>query len=384
MLRLARILLALSFFLAMAPAGASAQALPPLPDNCKVFPSTSRTNPPLMLVCKPTAPPNGDLVVFAHGYVPPGAPLAAGFYQLMAPDGKWPTIEALTGLGYYFIASSYRKNGLAVLEGVQDTREVVAAFKAKYGEPGHVYIIGPSEGGLVATLAVEQYPNEFAGGLAVCAPIGDFREQVNYLTDFRVIFDYFFPKVLPGTAIVVPSIIARNWGDGTSGYVAAIALAVMTNAVPASQLFLVTGAATDPDVPSSPAETAVQVLWYSAFATMEARAELHGQPFDNRTRPYLGSTDNVLLNRLVPRYTASPSALTALQAYTPSGVLVRPLVTMHNLLDPVVPYSHDANYAARAPVLWHFSIPIERYGHCNFTLEEMIAGFGMLVSWPGP
>ena len=40
----------------------------------------------------------------------------------------------------------------------------------------------------------------FSSALAACAPIGSFRQQVNYLGDFRVLFDYYFPGVLPGSA----------------------------------------------------------------------------------------------------------------------------------------------------------------------------------------
>ena len=45
----------------------------------------------------------------------------------------------------------------------------------------------------------------FSSALAACAPIGSFRQQVNYLGDFRVLFDYFFPGVLPGSPVAMPA-----------------------------------------------------------------------------------------------------------------------------------------------------------------------------------
>ena len=60
-----------------------------------------------------------------------------------------------------------------------------------------MYLVGVSQGGLVCTLAVEQNPGIFSGGLSLCGPIGDFRRQINYWGDFRVAFDYFFPNVIP-------------------------------------------------------------------------------------------------------------------------------------------------------------------------------------------
>jgi pimeloyl-ACP methyl ester carboxylesterase len=381
MSRLARVLLCLSFLLALAPTGVSAQT-PTLPTNCAIIGTTL----PVTLVCTPTVKWNGDLVVFAHGYVAPGSPPTAGFEQLVTSDGQFlPKI--LTRAGYAFATSSYSKDGLAVIQGVQDTLALVSQFKLNGHAPRNVYLVGASEGGLVTTLAVEQYPAAFAGGLAVCGPIGDFRGQINYLGDFRVIFDYFFPTTLPraqvGTAINVLPAFAQNWGNGATGFSGAIAGSVLANPNGASsQLFAVTRAATDPNVPATAAATAVQVLWYSAFATMDARDVLTGQPYSNVGRWYFGSRNDWLLNRLVPRYLASPSALSALRAYQTTGRLQKPLVTMHTLLDPVVPYWHEPMYTLRAIAAGsgarHINIPIARYGHCSFTSGELLGGFVVL------
>ena len=64
---------------------------------------------------------------------------------------------------------------------------------------------GVSEGGLITALAIEQRPDVFDGGLSTCGPIGDFSQQINYFGDFRVLFDYFFPGVMPGSPISIPS-----------------------------------------------------------------------------------------------------------------------------------------------------------------------------------
>ena len=45
----------------------------------------------------------------------------------------------------------------------------------------------------------------FSSALAACGPIGSFRQQINYLGDFRALFDYFFPGVvLPGSPVSMP------------------------------------------------------------------------------------------------------------------------------------------------------------------------------------
>ena len=31
----------------------------------------------------------------------------------------------------------------------------------------------------------------------MCGPVGDFQKQIDYLGDFRVLFDYYFPNIMP-------------------------------------------------------------------------------------------------------------------------------------------------------------------------------------------
>lgn len=109
---------------------------------------------------------------------------------------------------------------------MQDLKQLVARFSRQYGQPKHTYIVGASEGGLITTLLVERSPQLFAGGVAACGPIGDFRAQTDYFGDFRVLFDYFFPGVIPGNAITVPQEVIDDWN---SRYVPAVRQAMTAN-----------------------------------------------------------------------------------------------------------------------------------------------------------
>ena len=147
------------------------------------------------LICVPAVGWNGQLVVFAHGYVAPGLPL--NFYHLTLPDGTFlPAV--VQSLGYAFATTTYRQNGLAILEGVEDIRELVRAFASTRTVPIKTHVAGVSEGGLVAALLAERSPRLFTSALAMCGPVGSFTAQIGYLGDFRVLFDYFFPNVIPG------------------------------------------------------------------------------------------------------------------------------------------------------------------------------------------
>jgi pimeloyl-ACP methyl ester carboxylesterase len=331
-------------------------------------------------ICMPAGDWNGDLVVYAHGYVSPLEPIGIPEDQLTLPDGS-SLVDLITGLGYAFATTSYSTNGLAVPEGVRDVTELVSIFATTKGEPEHVYLTGPSEGGLVTILGVEQHPDTFDGGLSTCGPVGNFQRQTDYFGDFRVIFDYFFPGVLPPSPIAIPQQVMADW---ETVYEPAIRAAIAQDPHATEQLLRVTRAAYDPADPATREKTVVWNLWYNVFATNDAITKLGGQPYGNQHTLYVGSDDDIALNLGVERFRANPQAKVAiLERYTTSGRLQTPVVIMHNLLDPIVPYWHEPLYTQKVrgnrAGFQLISIPIARYGHCNFEPEEVLAAFGILV-----
>lgn len=378
-MRKVRVFVVLALFLLPA-ASASAQvvASAPVPGPCMdgVLPGGA-----LSKVCIPASGWNGDLVVYAHGYVPnlPGMPL--DFYNLSLPDGTYlPTL--VQSLGFAFATTSYRQNGLAFLEGVDDVRQLVEDFDTQHGTPRRRFITGVSEGGLVTTLAAERLPHLFTGAYATCGPIGNFRYQINYLGDMRVLFDYFFPGVIPGSVVDVPSGVMAMW---ESYYVPAIGALLAANPSRAIQLMRTADAPYETGDFQTVIASAINALSYNIYATSDAIAKLGGNPFDNRLRWYRGSSNDFQLNRLVQRYSAAPAAVSAMAAYMPSGDLRIPLVTLHTTKDEVVPFAHELIYLAkvRPSARGRFlPLPVFRYGHCNFTTPQVLAGLGLLIVQP--
>lgn len=331
---------------------------------------------------------NGDLVVYAHGYVAFNEPLKL-------PDDELEGIsisKTVNDLNYAYATTSYRSNGLVIPWAVQDLLELVTEFK-KTWQPRHIFLVGASEGALIATLTVEQYPKVFDGGMPASGPVGDFRKQIDYLGDFRVVFDYFFPSVLKdptGTRLpfVVPKAVATqaNWDTWYKPRIEA-AVANPSNSHAVEQLLRVTDAAVDPGDPSTAVKTAGDILWYNFFASKDAEEKLGGQPFDNTKRFYSGSDNDWKLNfgaGHVQRMAATGNALNNIRAlYQTSGKLQRPLVTMHTTLDQVVPYWHEPLYSfkvlLKGSFLYRTNIPIVRYGHGSFKLSEVLVGFAVLV-----
>jgi pimeloyl-ACP methyl ester carboxylesterase len=335
-------------------------------------------------ICMP--PPgqyNGRLVVWAHGFQDAGTPIGIPEDQVCLSDFCIP--ELVNGLGFGFATSSYSKSGLAVLQGKNDILDLVRIFAATKGQPQKVYLIGASEGGLIAALAVEQSPDIFSAGVAACGPIGDFQFQINYFGDARVTFDYFFPGVIPGNPFDPDDGLIDIWKDYYQSTVEPIVFNP-GNRQKLDQWVRVAKLPFDANNYLATVEQSVSdVLRYAVVNLKDASATLGGFPFDNRKRLYIGSNNDILLNILVARASAQPAAVKAMNtSYRTTGVLRRPLITLHTLRDQQVPYGHELLYALKtlasgSLLTRHLNIPVDRFGHCHFTREEALLGFATML-----
>src|SRR5436190_10937363 len=73
-------------------------------------------------ICMPSGTWNKQLLVYAHGYVAPDQPVAIPEDQLTLPDGT-SLPDSFTAFGYAFAITSYRTNGLVILDGQDDLIE---------------------------------------------------------------------------------------------------------------------------------------------------------------------------------------------------------------------------------------------------------------------
>jgi pimeloyl-ACP methyl ester carboxylesterase len=168
------------------------------PDDCEeaTLPSDDPDYPndQLILTCLPSDF-NGILVIYAHGYVRPQEPLALP--EELGHSDVRELVQQLVDLGFGVATSSYHKNGYAVEQAEADLNDLVEYLKSREPDVDAVYITGASEGGLMATMLLEKYPETYAGGLALCGPLAGVGYQIRYLADVRVLFDYFYPEVFP-------------------------------------------------------------------------------------------------------------------------------------------------------------------------------------------
>jgi pimeloyl-ACP methyl ester carboxylesterase len=331
----------------------------------------------LYQVCYPSGW-NGDMVVYAHGYVVADAPVAIPDDQI---DGQ-SIAQVVNGLGYAYATTSYRANGLVADEAVEDVAQLVTEVRRRFTpDPTRSFIVGVSEGGLVAALSAERHPDLFDGAVAACGPVGNFAGQIDYLGDFRVLFDYFFPGIIPGGPVDVPDTVRAQW---SSVFAPKVAAAIAADDQATLELLTVAGAPHEAaDLPLA-ATTALDILFYDVFALPDARQRLGGQPYDNVGRVYQGSSDDAALNAGVARVAADAAARTGLDGFETAGTLSIPVSTLHTSRDPIVPVSQQIEYAGKVDSRGAGSFlsqqAPDRYGHCTFTGPEVLQAFGAVAA----
>lgn len=401
MKQIARWILVIVFVAALAPTGTAAASDPPADPVCaQAAEALGATYESIFLDGAVTCTMypvrwNRDVVVFAHGYEDARQAIAIPWGQLNQTSPSLP--ELVLKLGYAFSTTSYSKNGLAIKEGLTDVVKLVKHIREVKTTVRRVFLTGASEGGAITALAIERYPALFAGALSTCGPIGSFQAQVQYWGDFRVAFDKSFPNVLAApfdpinnvqpygasTPIAIDPGVVQNWEMVRDTYVLGW---LSANPTSVEQLLTETKVPIDINDPVNTAgESILGLLYYNVEATNDARTTL--VPGADIAPPSLAGNpySNPLYTLLYPGgILPDPVASAEIQAnYETSGKLQRQLVVMHTTGDPIVPFSQSLLYTKKAAAQRSLGklamIPVNRYGHCNFTAAEIVFGFYIMV-----
>ena len=320
---------------------------------------------------------NGDLVVYAHGYTEEsGAPVALPNIAYLR--------DPLLRRGFAFATSSFSTNGYALKEGFLQTHQLGGLFASKFGPPRRTLVIGQSLGGIIALKLAETYPHEYAGALLGCGVVGGTSEEITFIANVRVLFDQFYPNVLPGSLLeippgvdfqteVVPKIVGAIQKDPTGAVLMARILPIPFTSGP--QLV----------------ESIVRELGFQFLGIDDFLGRSHGHVFfDNWDTVYTGAgvPQPVLddLNAHVARYHSTPDAENFMKTYyQPDGNLQNPVLTLHTRWDPIVPLFNEDRFrdvvgqAGRLNLLRQETV--SAYGHCTYTPEQLVAAFDELVAW---
>ncbi|RPJ75214.1 MAG: hypothetical protein EHM24_04705 [Acidobacteria bacterium] len=337
---------------------------------------------------------NGTLVLYAHGIVQADQPLLAPRDQA----GYAGFRGALLAYGYAVAASSFSSNGWAVADAVQRTHQLGKLFVSKFGQPTQILLAGHSMGGLAILELAEKYPGQYAGALPMCAPLGGGIAEIRYAGDARLIFDSYFPGLLPGTPFDVPAgteYIPRPAPavPGSPLY-EEVFEALITNPQKVMQWTQAAGLPFQPGNVPQMFESALYFLGFQLRYTNDLIERVNGKiPYDNWTTEYaveIADPDtnaglSAQLNAEVERYLGDPAAFNYYERnYEPTGDIRFPVVTLHNTYDPGVPSWHEQLYAKKVAdagnSAWLTRLSAAGFGHCNFTATDTLTAFNALVT----
>lgn len=322
---------------------------------------------------------NGMVVYYAHGYQSPELP----------PSIDPVALELLKNMllpkGYAFAASSYSMSGWSIKEGIQQTHQLSGLFASRFGKPIRSYLMGHSMGGLITMALAEKFGHQYDGALCICSPVGGGMMGLGHYNHARVIFDYFYPGVLPGNAMEIPA--GLDFNQVTTDIITAIILnpTAVFSMASIDQL----------DISYNSFDELLWTIYYriimNLVVTEDALYRAHDHVFFNNSGTYYTSavlTEAEIsdLNAAVARFTATPDAANFYDRYyEPSGDLQIPLLTLHNTRDMIVPIDHEdvfddiVNSAGSGDFLVRKEV--DAFGHCVFTDDQQRIAFEELENW---
>jgi pimeloyl-ACP methyl ester carboxylesterase len=325
---------------------------------------------------------NGVLVLYAHGFRGLGLELTVSNPRIR---------PYLVTHGYAWAASSYSTNGYDVRQGVKDTHGLGELFNGLVGRPERTYLTGHSMGGHITGVAIEQYPNAYAGALPMCGVMGD-DELFDFFLDYNLVAEAL--AGVPGTfpfpddylASVVPSIRANLSVGG--------AWPVLLNTQGQALRGVVMNLSGGP----RPGFATSFALWANFLFTVGTTGGTigvaPGNVQDNWATLYqidadpALSAEEIALNGQVLRVAQDPqgrhpNGLANIPAI--SGRLPIPVVSLHTIGDLFVPFSMEQIYARRAAAEGASDRLVTRairdHGHCGFAVQEEEQAFADLVEW---
>jgi pimeloyl-ACP methyl ester carboxylesterase len=308
---------------------------------------------------------NHGLVVFFHGY-------ATAPVEFREGERVSPMFDPILAKGFAVIQSAYSASGWAVEEGGADSERLRRFFIARHGQPKETFAMGMSMGGTLTVMAVETSPKVYDGALSLCGAIEPTDRLMQRDFALRAAFDYYFPGVF-GSLVPVD-------GDyqATDEVVAKVAAAMRANPQAMASLRSLYGAGDEHNLPG--------VIAFITYDIKEMQQRTRGNPFGNADLIYTGSADDFALNDGVKRFRADAQAsLRMSRWYTPSGILLKPMLALHDTGDPLVVASTAFEYAMTAQRAGHGGNFVQQYvnaeGHCVFTPAQIGNAFGQLVDW---
>jgi pimeloyl-ACP methyl ester carboxylesterase len=343
---------------------------------------------------------NGTLLIYIHGYRD-RADHEGEIDNRSVDTTQLPGLEPiLLEKGYALAASSLRENGWAVEEGLQDIRRLTLLFWLKVGKPKRTILWGFSMGSVIALKSIELPLGMYDGAIAGCSVGGGTSRTWDLAGALLLAYDVTFN--MPTTWGTVADI--RDDIDFDTEVQPKL-LAEVSNPLNFGRfefIRLVTGIPGQGIAP--PSSFYPGWLFTDMFFATEARSELerraggafiqnlnHNYTLTEAEKAYLlnlGVDAESLLAAMngSVKVTSSPITRSYVRRYADySGRIRRPVLTVHTIIDPLVPVSHEAAYRERVANAGSDRFLLQLYtngvGHCRFTEDQMVTVVEAMNRW---
>ena len=314
------------------------------------------------------------LIIYAHGYEFMGSTPR----QSENPEFEKRMLPFLDR-GYAIAASDYAIQGFSMPQGVEDSEALRTFFVEKYGNPEVTLMVGHSLGGGVTLATMENFSENYHGGLALCPFSSRPYLQVRKEFDMYAVFNVLFPGVVPPLSNImdkdVPYQAINPRGIGEK--IQSIQKAINQDTVLATQ-FAKRFDLRVTDLPMS--------LIFNENVLRDIAQKAGGNPFDNTNTVYSGFGDDFTLNKKVERLPATVEEDDLFGKYDRTGDIEKPIVLMHTVYDQLIPPQygvvnfdnmvHQKNKEDLLTVKF-----TDGQGHCQFTPEQTGKAFDLLVDW---
>jgi pimeloyl-ACP methyl ester carboxylesterase len=325
---------------------------------------------------------NGELVLWAHGFVDDSGAQGARLRVAFPGVGRGsPLREHLVKNGFAWAASSYRCNGYVPGVGLLDTKALTGVFlKSSAGRtPTRVYLSGVSMGGHVTLLGLQEFPKDFAGGLAMCASGPG---EMDFLT-----------AVAAASELITGQTISDATREPDIERLTALVGKPPAYTDKGRQL-----ASVQIEISGGPRPFAVEGLETRVIDNVSAGSSISsvatwGRAATNANVKYaidetLGLTADAL-NARVRRKAADPEARGPRDAYAETipfhGRIEQPLMTLHGTGDLYVPISLERTLKSAIDASGRSQLLAQRVirsaGHCSFSPPEQTRAFDDLTRW---
>lgn len=317
----------------------------------------------------------GKLVMYAHGYefmgASPRQSQNPGFINNMKP---------FLERGFAVAASDYSMQGYALVEGIEDTEALRNYFVKTYGKPDSTFMVGHSMGGGITLGIMENYAQNYLGGLPLCPLSSQTYLQVRKEFDLYAVFNALFPGIIPKLSEIfdlsktAPALSFREMMPKAMAIRKAIVSKDSLLGVAVAKRF------------DLKFDDLAFTLLFDENVLRDIAQKTKGNPFDNTNTLYSGFPNDKEVNLKAERLAATPGADKLFVAYDRTGNVDKPIVLMHTLYDQLIPPTYGVtNYEnmlqGRGKSQFLTVLYTNGQGHCQFTPQQTGIAFDALRAW---